>query len=308
MKKTLGVAAIAALFAASAMAATVDVRVVTDGNANLAPGGGIVNVFVQTQLSAGSDGLALIGWNLTSSGSGTPAADLCDTSGFLLLAPALMANFDRLATGGGSFSNFGLTNPSASPNLSGYSGTCDGTGGLLQLGGGQNTIGNTPGNAPYPIGTVDTGVGNSGYVTIAEGFIDSAALTDGSWTICADTVFANELDSPAAGPPYAVSESTVGDISGCLVISAEGVNCPDVDANCDGQVTAADLAVVVAPANWLMAAWPGGAACDRADINNDNQVTAADLAAIVAPAVWLTSHGPCTCVTSTPGAGGCPTP
>jgi len=84
--------------------------------------------------------------------------------------------------------------------------------------------------------------------------------------------------------------------------------CPDVDVNCDGNVNAGDLAVVVNAANWLKPAWPGGAECDRSNANGDANVNAGDLAAIVAPGTWLSSHGQCACVTNTPGIGGCPVP
>lgn len=302
MKKILGVAAVAALFATTAMAVTVDVRVVTDitGDAT-AQAGPNVPVLVQAQLSAGSQGLALIGFNIdVIPGGGAADADLCDTSGFLLMAPVGMANFDRLANPGPGFSNFGLTNPSASPNLSGYSGTCSGTK-LLQLGGGQNTIGNTPGGAPYPIGTITNGVGNGGWVTIAEGSIDASSLTGAqTWTVEVDTVFANTLDA-ASGTPRAVTEATVGTLSS-LAISA-GILCPAEDVNCDGSITFLDLSVVTGPGNWLQAV----PACDRADVQGGG-VSFLDLAAVTAPGKWLTNHGACSCSTSTPGAGGCPTP
>jgi len=88
-----------------------------------------------------------------------------------------------------------------------------------------------------------------------------------------------------------------------------GILCPAADTNCDGNINVGDLAVVVNSANYLKAAWPagGGALCDRANVNGDTNVNAGDLAAIVGPG-WLTSHGTCTCVTNSPGAGGCPTP
>lgn len=316
MKKVFSVLAIAGLLCAtSAFAASLEVRVVGDGDVSSYNVGapGPVNVFVQARLDGGgaptSAGLALIGWNMTGTGTGVADPNLCDTSGFLLTAPLIMDQFDRLANPGPGFSNFGLTNPSASPNLSGYSGTCSGII-LLQLGGGQNTIGNTPGGAPYPIGTVDQGIGNGGWVTIAEGIFDVPALGAGETIeLAADTVFANTINTGQASPPYAVTEVTNITVTGSLEISA-GVLCPAYDVNCDGQVTGGDLAAVVNTANWQKAAWPavGGALCDRADVNGDGQVTGGDLAPIVNVSNWQTNHGPCSCVTSTPGAGGCPTP
>jgi len=307
MKKVLGVGAVA-LFATSAMAASIDTRIVQTGGAV----GGIVNIAVQAQLSGGTAGMALVGANVTLTESGgAPALDLCDIGNtFELLAPAGMATFDRLAgPGPGSgFSNWGLTNPGDNaPTYSGYSGTCDGNGGLLQIGGGQNTIGNTPGGAPYPIGAVVQNIGNSGYVNIAVGFVDATTLTTGQWEICLDTVFANTINTGQVSAPFAVTEATAG-TNTCLTLTA-GILCPASDTNCDGNINVGDLAVVVNSANYLKAAWPagGGALCDRANVNGDANVNAGDLAAIVGPG-WLTSHGACTCNTSTPGAGGCPTP
>lgn len=306
MKKVLGVAALAA-FATSAMAVTVDVRVVTTGNAATAQAGPSVPVMVQAQLSAGSAGLALIGFNIDATATGAADPDLCDTSGFLLMAPLSMQSFDRKNLSGPGFSNQGLTNPSSSPNLSGYSGTCDGNGKLLQLGGGQNTIGNTPGGAPYPIGSVVQNIGNSGWTTIATGEIDASALTSGqNYVISVDTVFANTINSGQVSAPFAVSEATVG-TTASLTINA-GILCPAADVNCDGNVNAGDLGVVVNGANWQKPAFPGGALCDRANVNGDANVNAGDLGAIVAPGVWQTSHGSCSCQTSSPGAGGCPNP
>lgn len=305
MKKVLGVAAVAAMFATTAMAASLEVRVVTTGDLPSASASASVPVFVQARLDGGgaptSAGLALIGMNVdVTPGGGAADADLCDTSGFLLLAPLGMATFDRLANPGPGYSNWGLTNPSASPNLSGYSGTCDGAGALLQIGGGQNTIGNTPGGAPYPIGAVVTGKGNGGWVTVAEGDIDASSLTAGqSWVVSVNTVFANTINTGQVAAPYAVSEATIGTLSS-LTINA-GVLCHDADVNCDGSVTALDIAVIVNPANWLQAV----PACDRTDVNNAGGTTALDIAVLVNPANWLQVKTPggaagCICIGNTP--------
>jgi hypothetical protein len=310
MKKAFGVAAVAALFAVgSAFAADLEVRVVTDGDAATA-NAGLVNVFVQARLDSGgaptSDGLALIGTNLTATpGGGAAAFDLCNTSAFLVTAPLALQSFDRKNLSGAGFSNDGLTNPSASANLSGYSGTCDGANGLLQIGGGQNTIGNTPGGAPYPIGAVVTGVGNNAWTTIAEGFIDASSLSGTeTLTLAVDTSFANTLDTGGSSP-FPVTEATVIDETGTLVISAGLPDCVAADVNCSGTVDVGDIGVISNPLNFQQSP----PACDRADVNNSGGADVGDIGVIASPLNFQTGNGdPCNCVTATPGVAGCPTP
>jgi hypothetical protein len=311
------------LFATTAMGASLQVRVVTnaaapDGQGGTAPVSASVPVFVQARLDGGgaptSSGLALIGLNVdVTPGGGAADADLCDTGGFLLLSPVAMEAFDRVDYPG-TWHNKGLTNPSASANLSGYSGTCDGAGALRQVGGGANSIGNTPGGAPYPIGDssgsagvqIPTGIGNGGWTTIAEGDIDASSLTGAqTWTISANTAFANTINNGQTQAPYAVSEATPVTIVGSLLISA-GVNCHNADVNCDGSVTALDIGVIVNPSNWLKP--QGAAACDRSNVDSVNGTIATDIAVLVLPANWLQVKTPggaagCTCTTAT--AAGC---
>jgi hypothetical protein len=306
------------LFATTAMGASLQVRVVTTGNAATAPVSASVPVFVQAQLDNGgaptSSGLALIGLNVdVTPGGGAADADLCDTGGFLLLSPVAMEAFDRVDYPG-TWHNKGLTNPSASANLSGYSGTCDGAGALLQVGGGANSIGNTPGGAPYPIGDssgsagvqIPTGIGNGGWTTIAEGDIDASSLTGAqTWTISVNTAFANTINTGQTQAPYAVSEATPVTVSGSLLISA-GVNCNAADVNCDGQVNGLDIAVIVNPGNWQLPV----AACDRADVNGVGGANGLDVAVLVNPppaGPWQTITTPggaagCNCTTSTAAA------
>lgn len=316
MKKSLCVAAVAALFCASSvMAATLKVRIVetgsqltsTDIDENTPT---TVDVQIQAALdgteaagSPTSDGLAIIGLNVKQAGDA--AIDLCDTSAFLVVAPAAMQAFDRKNTAGAGFTNDGLTNPSGSPNISGYSGTCDGAAGLLQIGGGQNTIGNTVGGAPYPVGAVVSGRGNSGWQVIATGSIDVPAMADGeSVTLTPDTVFANTLDNFAGGSPFAVSEVLSGDIAvEGLTINAmmQGIICAAHDVNCDGSTNAGDIGIVASGQNFAQ----NPPACDRADVDGSGgAVNPGDIGVIASGANFGTSTGPCVCVTSTPVACG----
>lgn len=298
MKKVLGVAAIAAMFAAStAMAATLEVRVVTTGSTTVG-NSELVDVLIEARLDGGgaatSDGLALIGTNLKASGDF--AVDLCDTAVFLVESTPAMANFDRIDPATDSFTNLGLTNPRAeAPMISGYSGTCDGANGLWQIGGGQNTIGNTVAGAPYPIGPVSIGVGNGGWVVIAEGSILTPDTGDGDIVLTLDTVFANTIDVGQASAPYSVTEVATGDITVTpLTLTIGGtIMCADADVNCDGSVNGLDIAAVKAPGTWLQPT--GSAGNPRGDVNLDGAVNGLDIAAVKAPGTWLTSTGPCTC-------------
>jgi hypothetical protein len=200
-----------------------------------------------------------------------------------------------------------LTNPSSSPNLSGYSGTCDGAGDLLQLGGGQNTIGNTPGGAPYPIGAVVPGKGNGGWTTIAAGDIFVTLAVGEDYFVSVDTVFANTINTGQVSAPYAVTEATVpvNGLSSLHITS--GVLCDESDVNCDGSINGLDLGVIVHPSNWQQSP----PACDRADMSGptflvpDGIANGLDLGAVVHPTNWQqTGNAGCTCTTATPGPGG----
>ncbi len=300
MKKVLGVAAIAALFAAStAMAATLELRVVTTGEQTSYSYDGVngeqVPVLIQARLTGASEGLALWGSNLKN--TGTIAIDLCDDLAFLVESTAVMAQFDRVDPMTDSFTNYGLTNPRAeAPVISGYSGTCDGAMGLWQLGGGQNTIGNTVGGATYPIGTVDLDVANSGtYVTIADGFIEAPIAADGETIVLAlDTAFANVIVDGEVGPaPFPVEEATVVIDASLTLTALAGIECDAADVNCDGSVNGLDIAAVKAPGTWQEPV--PGANEPRGDVNGDGAVNGLDIAAVKAPGTWQTSTGPCNC-------------
>jgi len=288
MKKLLVCAAVFGLCVVPVLAqTTAQVRVVSGGAASVnAANGAAVPVEIQVQLGGtATDGLALLGLNLTA--SGTLAFNLCTQADFLVTAPASLApHFDR---------NGGLTNPPGGP-ISGFSGTCDGAGGLWQIGGGQNTIGNTGTPVSYPSGTVLEGVGNAGWVTFASGTLDAPASGTGTIILTANTVFANTLDAGQTGPVYDVSEVAAANITvaGSLTINVGPTQpaCADADVNCDGTVNASDILSVRAPGTWQTSGAPGFV---RGDVNNDGAVNASDILSIRAPGTWQSSTGPCTC-------------
>lgn len=223
MRKLSCLAAVAALSVATvAKADTVELRIVTDANASSAnvANDAVVNVFIQGRVVGGTtDGLALWGANVSPSGS--LAFDLTDTSAFLLEAPGSMANFDR---------NLGLTNPPGPVPAdlgvkTGYKGTASGVE-LLQVGGGQNTIGNTDPPA-FPVGAVVDQVGNAGFEDFAVGTLTAPSAGSGSIVIGCNTAFANLLSDFAGGSPFAVEAATSVDCVGDLTINvAAGVADP----------------------------------------------------------------------------------
>lgn len=274
----------ATLSGAAASADQLDLQVLVNG-ASIASAFNdeVVVVTIEGNLSSASGaGLALWGVNVDADAStiGGVTFDVTDTGQFLLTAPAGMANFDR---------NLGFTNPPGPPSpITGYSGTPSDTV-LLQVGGAQNTIGNTDPPA-YPTGLVTTGVCNSGPETLAEGLLVTPFFGHGEIILSLSACFAIVLDSPAIGPPYAVSAATCT-TSGATLFVGQTHPCNDADVNCDGMVTAVDLGVVQSPANWNKTA--AAAANRRADVNDDGNVTAVDLGIIQSPANWNTSTGPC---------------
>ncbi len=273
MKKLLSIVAVMALCAAPVMADTLELRITSDGTPDAVSGAaGTFNIEIEGRLVSGdTDGLALFGVNMTSD-----VVNLCDTAKFLVEAPAALSEFDR---------NEGLTNP---PDMaaSGFSGTCDGADGLWQIGGGQNTIGNT-GPTLYPVGTVETGVCNSGWTVLAEGTIEVTETT----TLTLDTGFANTLDVSGGPSVYPVTAATVNIVGG-LVISL-GIPCALTDANCDGSTNFLDVAEVTSPLNWNKTAAAAGNPC--ADTDGNGEINFLDVAEVTSPLNWNTSTGPCNC-------------
>lgn len=134
-----------------------------------------------------NQGLALVGMTLVFDGGDLPQADEptgeptpgCDNP---------MINFTK---------PWGITNPA------GYGGTII-NGDLVQVGGGQNTINNTPGNAPFPIGPVLTGVaqpGGCGPAVLVTGTFPAPEI-EGAYTLMAIDVFGNVITEDATGDEY----------------------------------------------------------------------------------------------------------
>ena len=199
MKRTICIVAILALCAPVLAQETLELRVVDEFDASVVDGsgGGTFNIEIQGRLNSDtSDGLALWGVNMTTSGStyAGPVYDLCVE--LIDLAPDPGNDSDQFQK------NKGLTNPDDGSGRTGFGGSCDGAGGLWQIGGGQNTIGNT-GPTQYPFGPVVLDIANlTDWYVLAEGTVTIPALEveDEDLVLTLDTGFANTIDKPATGP------------------------------------------------------------------------------------------------------------
>lgn len=208
MKRVLWMAACAVMVTGMANAATdLDLEILGDGAPSVAipEGTASVDIEIYAQLVGDldpPDGLALIGFDLSQTGGLTLAEN------WLTAGPS-MGSFVKTA---------GLTNPA------GYGGTLV-AGVLLQIGGGQNTIGNTGAAPDYPIGTVVEDIGNS-QVLVAEATLDTSSLLEGTYTLTLDNAFANVIDDFSAGSPYSVSPAdgyTYTNQTLTIVVSAGGI-------------------------------------------------------------------------------------
>jgi hypothetical protein len=161
-----------------------------------------------------NQGLALFGLNLVFDGGDLTPADTptgvptpgCDNP---------MINFTI---------PWGITNPD------GFGGTVI-NGDLIQVGGGQNTINNTPDNAPYPIGPVLTGVAQPtgcGPAVLVTGTL-TAPAAEGTYALAVQELFANVIVEGTTGDPFwATSAAGVGTITNLSITVSPTRDIPTV--------------------------------------------------------------------------------
>ncbi|UCC29749.1 MAG: IPTL-CTERM sorting domain-containing protein [Phycisphaerales bacterium] len=160
-----------------------------------------------------NEGLALVGFNLVFDGGALTHVDIpvggptndCDNP---------MTNFTL---------PWGITNPdSPCPPACGFGGTII-DGNLVQVGGAQNTINNTPDNAAYPIGPVLTGVAQPsgcGPAVLATGRL-TAPDVEGVYILALTELFANIIREGETGEDFWVTDAAgVGMVTN-LVISVD---------------------------------------------------------------------------------------
>jgi len=141
-----------------------------------------------------NDGMALVGFDLAFSGG-----------------PLTQANNPTTAPMNNFANNLGINNPD------GFGGTVQ-SGILKQVGGGQNTIKNTPENAPAPIGTVIANVGQppSGVVIVTGSLTAPAA--EGDYTLSLTNLFGNVIKDGETGEVFFKTEAFgVGSITNLVV-------------------------------------------------------------------------------------------
>ncbi len=184
----LVVAIVVTVCSATGVLATVfTVDLVPTSPTTVSPGGSVSYEMVGMLSGDPSLGLALWGVNLHSSYAipgGLPQAEPGPEMGSFVMPE-------------------GLTNPA------GYGGTPVDDDWLLQIGGGQNTIGNMGPEPPYPIGQVVLGIGLSP-VILATGIADLPTVP-GDYQLEISDLFANVITSGSGDPPPAVYEVATAD-------------------------------------------------------------------------------------------------
>ncbi|MEE9296703.1 MAG: thrombospondin type 3 repeat-containing protein [Phycisphaerae bacterium] len=195
-KRFVGVLAIATLICSTAMATDLNVSVTSGGSDTITvvPCGGTLAYEVRGVLTdSGNLGLAGFVFDLTFSGGSLDPAD----------APSAdpMLSFDR---------------PAGMTAAGGFGGTVvDGR--LVHVGGAQNTPNNTADNAPFPIGTVITGVAHTEEVLVT-GLL-TAPIEPGTYTLTLSNLGATVIvgDDQATGF-WVVEPPGVGSIGNLTVV------------------------------------------------------------------------------------------
>jgi hypothetical protein len=158
-------------------AATFTVDIVSTSSTTVSPGGSVTYELIGELSGDVGFGLALWGGDLHSSHS----------------IPGGLPQLDPGPQMGSFVKPDGLSNPA------GYGGTPVGDDTLFQIGGGQNTIGNT--THPFPIGEVVLGIGIAP-VELATGTVN-LPMVPGEYQLEISNIFANVI-TDGSGPPPAV--------------------------------------------------------------------------------------------------------
>lgn len=272
MKRVLFKASAALAAAAAASAATVAVSLESAADGQTIAPGATVNWTINFSVSTGDNlGLALLSADLVQAAANPDLFDLPVAGG----VPAPMVKFARPQ---------GISNPGT-----GYSGTQVGPAGarnLVQIGGGQNTFGYVLGGSIGTNVNVQSGVGQSGAVTLASGSFTAPAAA-GTYTFSLANVRANTLVQVNPAPAFSVVEEAVvdttnGSITFDVLAGIVG------DSNCDGVVNILDInyfvAAITGEANWL-ALHGGNPTCDYLianDIDGNLMVNVLDINPFVA--------------------------
>ncbi|MGB2984359.1 MAG: hypothetical protein WBE26_00635 [Phycisphaerae bacterium] len=188
----------------------VNIDVLANGSDSITvlPGAQVDYEVVAELSDTANEGLAFVGFDLVFDGGDLPQADTPTSPP--------MNNFVKPE---------GITNPA------GFGGTTDvpgWEGALVQVGGGQNTIKNTPDNADFPIGTVITGVGQPGAPVVVASGTFTAPVTPDTYTLAATNVFASVIKDDETGTPFwAIESAAVGTVTSVTITVSEFEDCND---------------------------------------------------------------------------------
>ncbi|NOT02728.1 MAG: hypothetical protein HOP29_19160 [Phycisphaerales bacterium] len=183
------------IFAAASSASDLNLRVTAELSSQVivAPGA-VVNFEVRAKLAdADNQGLAAILFDLSFDGGPLAAMNTPSSSP--------MSQFVLPV---------GITNPI------GFGGTPS-AGALIQVGGLQNTIGNSVVYAPFPIGTVVTDVARNREAVIATGSL-TAPLTVGVYAVTPSNLIATAITAASTGDPFwQVQPAAAGSIAALTI-------------------------------------------------------------------------------------------
>lgn len=224
MRRMLVFALAIAFCSSAASAVDLNVTVTSGGESEVTVLGGASVPFVVTgELSdVPNGGLALVGFDLCFPG------EVLDPLQLVVPGDPPMNNFVSDET---QLLYKGISNPvGPCPPACGYAGTLiDGC--LVQIGGGQNSIKNTPDNADFPIGTVIENVAVFGSPEELISGTLTAPMAAGTYYLNVSNLFANVIQDGQTGEPFWASEAagagTIGNLT--VNVSAGPVPVPDQD-------------------------------------------------------------------------------
>lgn len=225
------------VLAAPATAQTVAVTLTSPQNGQIVAPGSTINWTISFTVSSGDNaGLALLAVDLAQNSTNPAFLDIPPASS----VPAAMTNFSRPA---------GICNEGESDPTTGYTGVQRGTPGrrnLVQIGGAQNTFGQTlpPSAGVAQNAVVTPGVGQASSVVLASG---SFLVPNGSGTYVfrLQNVIANVLTGVNAPPAFSpVVAAPNLDLTNSTITFATAP-CQACDANCSGTRDGSDIQVFV---------------------------------------------------------------
>ncbi len=270
MRNLVGTAAVL-MIATGAMAQTVNVSLTSAQDGQTVQAGATINWEISFTVSNGDNlGLALLSADFIQDPGNPETLDIPPADG----VPLEMANFSR---------PLGISNPGEGGETTGYVGVQRGTAGALnlrQIGGGQNTFGQT-----LPAGTNlaqnDTavgGVGQNGAVVLASGSF-AAPATEGSYAFQIENVLANVIDTlntPPAFSPVVQGNVAIAANQITFMVGAAGLV---GDLNCDGNVSVGDINPFVLALTDPTAYAQQFPDCDilNGDCSGDQQVSVGDI-------------------------------